>query len=59
MRKGIKKIRELNYKGHKITVISVGYAQTVQIDDYEPQQFCDTWTGAIHYCKKEIDKMVN
>lgn len=47
------------YKGHKIRVISKGYVQTVQIDDDEPQHFCDTDTGAIYYCKKEIDKMVN
>ena len=45
------------YKGHKIRVISKGYAQTVQIDDNEPQHFTDTQTGAIYYCHQEIDKM--
>jgi hypothetical protein len=52
------KTKELEYKGHTIKVISKGYAQTVQIDNDEPQHFCDTDTGAIYYCKKEIDKMV-
>ena len=52
------KIKELEYKGHTIKVISKGYAQTVQIDNDEPQHFCDTDVGAIYYCKKEIDKMV-
>ena len=45
------------YKGHKMRVISQGYAQIVQIDDYEPQHFTDTQTGAIYYCHQEIDKM--
>lgn len=46
------------YKGHKIRVISQGYAQIVQIDNDEPQHFTDTQTGAIYYCHQEIDKMV-
>ena len=45
------------YKGHKMRVISQGYAQIVQIDDHEPQHFTDTQTGAIYYCHQEIDKI--